>query len=114
MVVAGTDPIEHRARHVDAQRLTCPLLDREGQVESAASDVELDIGFIGRQLPLDDVAWHVAVDPNDLVAGQDADPRCRRPCGNRHDHRCERARRCSSLDVALAGAKNVGVDVDRV
>ncbi len=37
VVVAGANPVEHGARHVDAERLARPLLDREREVEPAAA-----------------------------------------------------------------------------
>ncbi len=37
----------------------------------AAADVELDLGLVGRQLPLDDVARDLTVDARDLVAGRE-------------------------------------------
>jgi Na+/proline symporter len=68
VVVAGPYPIEDRARHLDAQRLTRPFVDLEGQIEATPPDLELDLGLIGGELPLDDVARHISVDPHDLVA----------------------------------------------
>ncbi len=62
------------------------LLDRHRQIEAATTDVEFDVGLVGRHLPLDDVAWHLAVDPNDLVTGETPTT----SAGGRSDDRGER------------------------
>ncbi len=38
--------------------------------EPASHDLELDLGLVGEQLPLDHVARHLAVDDLDTVADQ--------------------------------------------
>ena len=59
------------AAFVDTERFALTLLDRERQVEPSAKHVEFQFGLVGGHHPLDDVAWHVADDPHDLVAGAD-------------------------------------------
>ena len=58
----------------------------EREVDTAAADVEVDLGVVGGELPLDDVARHRSVDADDLVAHRDPVFGGRRPGGNRHDH----------------------------
>ena len=45
------------------------LLDLDGQLEAAAVDLELELGVVGQQPPLDHVARYLAVDRTHLVAG---------------------------------------------
>ena len=72
VVVARAHLVEESGVHLDAERRAGPLLDREGDIEPAAHDLELDLGFVGQELPLDHVAGHVAVDRVDAVADLDA------------------------------------------
>ncbi len=103
MVVAGANTVEHRTRHVDAERLPGALLDRERKVEPAAPNIEFDVGLVGGHLPFDDVAGNVAVDPHDLVACLHSGERSGRSGGYRHDHGRERTRRGGALDVDGVG-----------
>ena len=91
------------------------LLDRERQLEPTAADVEIDLGVVGGQLPLDDVAGHVAVDADDLVADRDAGCSGRRTGAHRHDHGRERALACAALGArTVGGGAVVGIPVARL
>ena len=63
VVVARADPVEQRAT-APRRRAARPPAWRSSTVElePAAADVELELGLVGQQLPLDDVARHLAVD----------------------------------------------------
>ena len=69
VVVTRADPVEHRALHLHAERLAVALRDVDDELHPAAPDVELELGLVGQQLPLDDVARDLAVEARDLVAG---------------------------------------------
>ena len=70
VVVAGAHLIEERRVHLDAERLPRTLGDLDGQREPAAHDLELELGLVGEQLPLDHVARDLAVEDLDTVADQ--------------------------------------------
>ncbi len=93
VVVAGANPIEHRARQLDAERRTFGLLDVHRTLEPAPAQVELDLGTVDLDLVRDHVANRLAVDRKDLVAHQHTRPRRRRSgrdsinAGSRHGAR---------------------------
>ena len=77
VVVAGAHPVEDRARELEAERRAVGLVDHDQPLEAAAPDLELDTRPVGLELVRDDVAEILAVDRDDLVAGDDAGARGR-------------------------------------
>ena len=87
VVVAGAHPVEHRAGHLGTQRFAGPLVDRDRLVEAAAAQLDLELGFVDQEPPLDDVAGHLTVERDDLVTCAQA---CRLgggTCSDADDHR---------------------------
>ena len=78
VVVAGADPIEHRARHLGPERLTGSFLHLDRQLQTAAQDVEGDLRVVGGEAPFDDVAGHGAVQSGHHVADLQTGVRGRR------------------------------------
>ena len=88
VVVAGAHLVEQRRVHLDAERLAGPLVDLDGELEPAAARRRARRSASSvEELPLDDVAGHVAVDRDDLVA--DLDARRRRPGSRARRRRLE-------------------------
>ena len=69
VVVAGAHLVEQGGVHLGAQRLARALGDRQVEVEAAPAHLDVEVGLVGQQLPLDDVARLVAIEGDDLVAG---------------------------------------------
>ncbi len=107
VVVTRSNPVEDRARHVDAERRSLTLLDRERQIEPTAQHIEFHLALVGGHLPLDDVARHVTVDPHDLVTGTHTCQFRRRARSDRHHHGRERSRGHGAFDLALDVALDV-------
>jgi hypothetical protein len=74
VVVARANPVEHRRLDLDAQGLAGPLGNGHRELDAASHDVELDVGGVGRVLPLDHIAGPETVDAADLVARLEARP----------------------------------------
>ena len=64
----GATSLRWLAALLDAEGLAGPLRDRHGLFDATAADIHLEIGLIHQAGPRDDVARHLAVDRNDLVA----------------------------------------------
>ena len=54
------------------ERLALALGHLDRDVEAAPAELDLEIGLVGQQPPLDHVAGHLAVQGHDLVARADA------------------------------------------
>ena len=74
VVVARAHAVEHRARELEAERRPGGLVDADRALETAPPDLELDDRFVGLHLVADDVAQVLAVDGEDLVAGDQSKP----------------------------------------
>ena len=72
VVVARAHLIEERGVHLDAEGLPGALHDLEGEVQPAPDDLELDVGLVGEQLPLDHVTRRLPIDDLDAVADLDS------------------------------------------
>ncbi len=70
VVVAGSNLVEERRLHLDAERCAVGLLDLDDAFETCSLDVENDRGFVDQQLILDDVAGLLAVDRAQDVADE--------------------------------------------
>ena len=66
--------------HLGPERFARPLVHVDVEIDAVAVDLEADVGLVGPQPPLDDVARDPAVDAPDGVTG--TEPGARRP-GNR-------------------------------
>ena len=95
VVVARAHLVEHRAVELEAERRAGGLVDRDEVLEAAAADLELDDGLVGLELVADDVAHRLAVQAEDLVAGEDSR---RRPPATR-----ARPPRLGGRHVAIVG-----------
>ena len=69
VVVARAHLVEQRASRL-RRRADSPaaFVDRDGALEAAAAQLELEVGLVGQQPVLDDVTGGFAVDGHDLVA----------------------------------------------
>src|SRR5262249_38689303 len=72
VVVARAHAIEQRGRDLRAERLAPVLRHGHGELEAAATQLELRVGIVDQQPVLDHVARDLAVDADDLIAGEDA------------------------------------------
>ena len=70
-----------------AERLAGPSLEADALVEPAATELDVELGLVDQQLPLDDVARHLAVERDDLVARAQTGPLGGGPCRDADDHR---------------------------
>jgi hypothetical protein len=69
VVVARSYPIEQRALDLGAERFAVALGDFDHELDVAAAHVDLHLRFVDEIPPLDDVAGHLTVQADDLVAG---------------------------------------------
>ena len=81
--------------------------------EPTAADVEVDLGVVGSQLPLDDVAGRDAVDAEDLVADRHAGFSGRGGGAHRHDHGRERPLAASRGRGKVGGWSSHGIPVSQ-
>ena len=58
------------------------------KLDPAPHDIELELGLVGEQLPLDDVAGNLAVEARDLVAGREPGQRGGRTGRDGDDEGC--------------------------
>ena len=85
VVVAGADPVEHGGVDVDAERLTSPLGDVELELQPAAAQLQPRVGLIGQHAVLDDVAYDLPAQRDQLIARLDAGAGGGRARGDGHD-----------------------------
>ncbi len=78
VVVTGAHLVEEGGADLDAEQLPLVLLDDHRVLEAPAGDDELEVGFVGEEPVLDDVARDLAVHGHQLIAGQDPRPGSRR------------------------------------
>ena len=98
VVVAGAHPVEHRARELDAERRALGLVDVHDPLQAAPPEVELDVRAVDLDLVRDDVAHHLAVDREHLVA---------------HDHARERGRGSGRDGINAGSGHEARIRVDR-
>jgi riboflavin biosynthesis pyrimidine reductase len=70
VVVAGPHAVEDRAREPEPEGLTRRLAHDDVALEPAPADLELDARLVRQELVADDVAHRLAVDAQQLVAGE--------------------------------------------
>ena len=110
VVVAGAHAVEHRARRARARAARRrPSRRRTELLEAAAAQLELDDGLVGLDLVADDVAHRLAVEREQLVAGEEPGGVGRRTGRDRHHaggrHRVE-SRSCGRAPaLAWCGAR---------
>ena len=68
MVVARANAIEQRALHVYAEGLTGPLRDLKRELYVAPTNIDIELGFVDQDSPLDDVSRHLTVESKHFVA----------------------------------------------
>jgi len=69
VVVAGLHLVEHCGVHLRTERLTGALADYEIESVIISLHDKIDLGFVGEQLPADDITRNLARDGEDFVAG---------------------------------------------
>ena len=110
--------VEHRALEVEPERRAGVLLDHHELLEAAAADLELDARLVGLDLVADDVAHRLAVEREQLVAGEEPGGVGRRAGRDRHHtggrHGSTVRRRSKPDEDELRVATMIGVPDDRV
>ena len=72
VVVTGAHAVEHRVLELEAEGSARGLLHHDEPLDPAATDLELDARLVRQDLVLDDVAHRLAVEAEELVAGNQA------------------------------------------
>jgi len=87
MVVAGLHPVEHGRVHLDTERGAFRFGQRHHLLDTAPTDLDLQLGLVGEEAVLDDVARNLPVEGEQLVARQQARVSSRRSGRDSHDAR---------------------------
>ena len=92
VVVARTDPVKQSRIDVDTERLTGSFLDFDGHGETATIDFEFEFGLVHQALPLNHIAWILAIERHHGVTNSHTGDICRGTFFEvNHDRRTHRA-----------------------